>query len=1108
MEDKHIKHLTVPGYENRRHAVILGESVSAFLERAEWQFKLPTICVYNGQPLMRKDWETTTISAPDNIVFYSKPHGGGGNSGNKARTVLSLVAMVALAAFAPYIAGPAMLALSGFAYYATVSAITLAGGFLISSFLSPKPASNDDEPVAQLYSLTASGNVAQPFQTIPVQYGRLKIEPPYATIPWSDYIGNDAYLNILLANGQGKYDVEQLLIDDSLLWDSTSGLSGNFTNVELQFCDPGESFTLFPANVVETSEVNGQELSTTPIGFFIANASGTTAYKYYLDYVFPEGLQFTDASDGRKYSLTVTIKAEIQRVDNAGTPIGSPVLAVNTIITWNTSQPQRVSQLVDLAALGLPNGRYQFRTWREPFNTSDDDRAADMILWGNLRSYLVGPNTFENTSVIGIRIKATAQLSQNSAKKFGVIQTRILPVWNGSTFVEEPTQNAWWAFYDAATNAIYGANWPLNKIDFQTIVEQATAADVRGDTFNYVFGSAVTYQQAFDLILMSSRAKVTWLGDVLSATRDEWKPIPQMLISDQQIIRGSIEVDYVLNDEESTDSIRGQFLNEDTWQPAELQYPPNSGSFTSERPGSIQIDGVTNSDQMFAELRFWYKQSQLRRIKVRLDTEHDGRLLRFGSTVKVQSHLPKKWGASGEVKAYNAGTRVMTLDRTLTPEVGNHYIELRDKRGRYFGPVLATLGSPQNLVTLDAADLAAVEADIGMTVAQALDRMDGAEPPAFVWGLSANLSRNCIVLSGKPTGHKVSLEMVVDREEVHDATGDDIPVLPSVPSIQDPRVPLVSGLVANFKQGMVEPTLTATWWPSKGALYYKAQVSYDSGATWTTLKDGFPDPQLQEVVSYANLRLRVAAIGQLQGPYSVVDVVAPDITVVFPVGPDNLTEGLRDYVMVQLSTSAEETAKVLQQIANIAAEADAGATRNLVNVTSQTTSLRAEVNVNATAFTDFQVAYAAYQVEVAASFGDIEASVTTNAEAIADVEGNLAASYTLTLDVNGYVSGFQSTNTGASATFAVLADYFYIAKPGVTGGSAVPVFSIQTVGGVPKLAFRGDMFADGSINAVAVNAVTLSALSANLGTVITGRIESSDGKFLIDATNRRIVISE
>lgn len=1210
----HVKHLILPGFENDRCPIIFEEeTIAEFLERSRWEFKLPTICVMNGQPVMRSAWATTTISSSDRVEFFSRPYGSGTGGGNKTRTVLSLVALVAIAAFAPWAAGPAGLALTGFSYYATVAAITIAGGFLVSTFLSPKAADNDGDKPNQLYSLQGGGNVAIPFQTIPVQYGRLKVEPAYAAIPWQEYIGDDAYLNILLCNGLGKYEREQILIDDTILWDSTTGLSSSFTDVTWQFCDPGEAFTLFPSNVIISTEVNGQEIigPSDPIGWYIVNASGTTATELAFDFILPAGLYGTDG-DGDPVVLTVHLIAEIQQVNDVGTPIGTITTVINEYITLYTKDPRRWTEKITLSLYGLPPGRYQGRVWRDPASTGADYNV-DTLNWLGFRAYLQGSNTFDDVSVTGIRIKATSQLSNSSAKKIGIIQTRILPVWDGAEMVEEPTQNAWWAFYDAATNSSYGAQWPTNKIDFQTIVDQATAADTRGDSFNYTFTSAVTYQSALDLILASNRSKVTWLGDVLSAVRDEWKPIPQMLISDQQIVRGSMEIDYILNDESSSDSVRGQFLNEETWSPAELQYPPNSESFTALAPASTQIEGITNPDQLYNELKFLYKQSQLRRIRIKLDTEHDGRLLRFGSAVKIQSHLPKKWGASGEVLSYNSGTKILTLSRDLTIVTGQHYIEMRDKVGGYFGPVKCSIVVGHlNQVLLDSTDLAEVEFDLSTTIDAALDRMDGAEPPSFVYGLAANLSRNCLVLSGRPSDHRVALELTVDSEEVHDDTGPDIPVLPTAPSLRNPKVPIISGLVASIPQNVAEPLLKASWWPAAGALYYKAQISYDAGLSWITVKDNEVEPNLSAVVAPTNLRLRVAGINQIQGPWSVIEVIAPDITNPFITSPADLEAGLADYVMNQLKAGADEANRIRQIMASAAAEQDAAQALELIknntnkkvlhewlqadynekvdtlrsevvagdlslaaditttqttiadaiaaqatintsvnaSLTSLTTGLataNANITTNANAIVTTNAALASLSTSVTASFASTNANVaantaaitaestaranadtaiassvttltatvgtntadiTTNASAIATTNGVVAAMYTLTLDVNDYISGFASTNDGAFSTFTIISDVFKVAKPGVSGGAAITIFQVAAVAGVAKIAFKGDMFADGTITATALSVSTLSAITANIGAVTAGTITSANAKMLIDLNNNKILISD
>lgn len=144
------------------------------------------------------------------------------------------------------------------------------------------------------------------------------------------------------------------------------------------------------------------------------------------------------------------------------------------------------------------------------------------------------------------------------------------------------------------------------------------------------------------------------------------------------------------------------------------------------------------------------------------------------------------------------------------------------------------------------------------------------------------------------------------------------------------------------------------------------------------------------------------------------------------------------------------------------------------------------------------------------------------------VAGNTASIQILTQSVDGYstrfavmmsaqneVIGFISLDGDVQgSSFTVAADYFKVSKIGTTGGAAVPVFSMQTVGGVPKLALRGDMNADGSIiarhiaagsiTADKINVTSLSALTANLGTVTAGLIQNAAATLKFDLPNMRL----
>lgn len=155
-------------------------------------------------------------------------------------------------------------------------------------------------------------------------------------------------------------------------------------------------------------------------------------------------------------------------------------------------------------------------------------------------------------------------------------------------------------------------------------------------------------------------------------------------------------------------------------------------------------------------------------------------------------------------------------------------------------------------------------------------------------------------------------------------------------------------------------------------------------------------------------------------------------------------------------------------------------------------------------------------LSVATSLGGLSAQVTVISQSINGIEAKFAIATTVNGEVLGIVA--LDANATAGSTFTVVANSFKVAQPGVTGGSSVPVFAIQSVNGVPQLALRGTLIADGTILARHLTVTTLSAITANLGTVTaglirdpgntwqinlnTGQILTTDGAVLFDLKNR------
>ena len=116
---------------------------------------------------------------------------------------------------------------------------------------------------------------------------------------------------------------------------------------------------------------------------------------------------------------------------------------------------------------------------------------------------------------------------------------------------------------------------------------------------------------------------------------------------------------------------------------------------------------------------------------------------------------------------------------------------------------------------------------------------------------------------------------------------------------------------------------------------------------------------------------------------------------------------------------------------------------------------------------------------------DQQLTVQVIQQSIDGIQGRVG----LVVNANGHIVGSVLLDgTSSSSTFTVSASSFQVALLDSTAGSAVPVFAISNVNGVPRLTLRADMIADGAISARSLSVATLSAITANLGTVTAGLI--------------------
>lgn len=198
-----------------------------------------------------------------------------------------------------------------------------------------------------------------------------------------------------------------------------------------------------------------------------------------------------------------------------------------------------------------------------------------------------------------------------------------------------------------------------------------------------------------------------------------------------------------------------------------------------------------------------------------------------------------------------------------------------------------------------------------------------------------------------------------------------------------------------------------------------------------------------------------------------------------------------------VSTNSTAISNLSGSLASYMTTATANATFATQTALSTT---NANVTTNSNAISTINGALGSYVTTATANatyatlsgLASTNASVTTNSTAIATLNGQAAARWSLTLDVNNYVTGLTLLNGGAGVSFACfIVDKFYVAFPGVGGGTAQQVFTVANVGGSPKVALRGDMIVDGSITTQHIAASSIYGSQIVGNTISGGHIQAN-----------------
>ena len=731
------------------------------------EFAAPTMCLFNGAPLMRPEWHSTVIGRGDICAFVALP--GGGHKKNPFRAVLSIALMVGGLALGGAF-GPALAGAFGFEAEAVAfgsltygglfgglisGAAGLAGGALVNALIpAPRPVFGGSLPApSPTYDLRGQGNSARLGQPVPSQYGRHRVFPDLIMAePWSEYINNEQYLHQPHCLGLGHYDVERINIAETDI--------ANFEEITYEIVEPGGAITLFDVNVISRPEVSGQELKGPNkrtgdgyVGPFILNPVDTVANKVGVDVVFPRGLYYANDHGGLD-SRTIAWVVEAREIDDDDRPVGAATwtTVASESHTANDNTPIRLSFNY---ALAKP-GRYEVRARRTDAR-DDSPRAGHEIRWAGLKAFVHGPATFDDATLLLVKMRATDNLSQRTARAVNVIQTRKLPIYDANTqtwSAPRATRSLVWAACDVC-RADHGAKLADNRLSPLDMAALDATLATRGDTFDGVFDTKTTVWDALTRISRCGRAAPVPQGGVVRLVRDGPRSLPVAMFGPRNIVKGSFKVAYVMPSEDTADAVTVEYFSERTWKPAEVT--AKLADSNADKPATVRLFGCVTSAHATREGDYMAAANRYRRKMVNFRTELEGMIPTHGDLIAVTHDMPR-WGRGGEVVAWDDEADVLTLSEPLEWTADRtHYIALRERDGSLAGPYRCEAGTAENRVHL-------LEA---ITLTPYTGNAE--ERTYFTFGPGEKWSQLCRVLAVRPRngGEQVEIAAVAEDDRVH-----------------------------------------------------------------------------------------------------------------------------------------------------------------------------------------------------------------------------------------------------------------------------------------------------------------------------------------------------
>lgn len=262
----------------------------------------------DGEYIPKCDWNY--VPSKDSRISVYMPVRGQGKS------PLRIILMIAIVVVAAYTGGAALGALGGAGFGTGASAlgaglasaaVTTAGSYLVNAIAPVRPqGSKAGGPKdAPAYSISGARNQITPYGAVPVVLGTHRFFPPLAAKPYTELVGQDEYIRVLLA-WCGPCKIEDIKIGDTPISDYPGFTEDAGSSIEVrEGWATDDPITLVPSLVNQTRV----DVKLTDAGGWVDRTMGAGYDELSVEVSFPQGLIRFDKTGKRKpVSVTYNIR--------------------------------------------------------------------------------------------------------------------------------------------------------------------------------------------------------------------------------------------------------------------------------------------------------------------------------------------------------------------------------------------------------------------------------------------------------------------------------------------------------------------------------------------------------------------------------------------------------------------------------------------------------------------------------------------------------------------------------------------------------------------------------------------------------------------------------